>query len=350
MTENPGRLRALMDDTLTDEPPLLDLVPDAVTGAEQGRRRGRMMAGGAAVAVLAVTVGAYGVADHGRSGVNGSPVVPPGASRSSTSAAPPVRLSHKSTLGIPDLFDHPGTPQQECAKVNGPVLDSKAQLSSPAERNYCIQALQTIRALLPDAVVVLNPFVDFNQPAWSAPLIQTPDGGTAPGFTQAYQQGAKNSAKTVYLAGRFAFRTANGEGSIIYNTTPPGVKAKPQPGGDLPLGDGTAGRIAHEDSGTIDVTGVTAGGVWYRLDISGVGPVYGASGSTLEPNLRTDGKGHSVFPDGYVVAGDSALHMHIPNPYTETEVRQKIVRMGLGNVIPTIGVDPLSDYPAPSAS
>ena len=50
-----------------------------------------------------------------------------------------------------------------------------------------------------------------------------------------------------------------------------------------------------------------------------------------------------------MVAGDSALHMHIPNPYTMTEVRQKIVDMGLGNVVRTIGVDPLSDYPAPPA-
>ena len=213
MTENPGRIRALLDDTLAGEPPLLDLVPDAVSGAERSRRRGRVMAGGgAAAAVLAVTVGAYGLADRG-AGANTGSTAQTSAPTSGKTASPPA-LSHKSTIGIPGLFDHPGTPQEECAKANGPVLDSKQKISSPQARDYCIRALTQLRALLPGAVVVLDPAVDFDQPAWSAPLGSAPDGTVLPGFTQAYQKAADGGAKNVYIAGNFAIHTANGAGLV----------------------------------------------------------------------------------------------------------------------------------------
>ena len=338
MTENPGRIRALLDDTLADEPPLLDLVPDAVTGAERSRRRGRMTAGGAAAAVLAVTAGAYAMTAQGHGEGTASPVVLPSGMGGPASTSPP--LSHKSTLGIPGLFDHPGTPQAECAKVNTPITDSKQQLASPAEQNFCIHALSEVRALLPDAVVVLRPDVDFDQQAWSAPLSTTPDGGTLAGFTQAYQQAAKNPAKVSYGAGGFAFHTAEGEGFVSFVTTPPGVKIKPRPGGDLPLGDGTSGHFAQDPNGDITATGVTANGVWYELSITGVGCIYGSSGSA--------GVGHGLFPDGYVVAGASGLNMHIPNPYTATEIRSRIAADGLGNLVGAIGADPLSELTAQS--
>jgi hypothetical protein len=333
MTEYPGRIRALLDDTLAGEPPLVDLVPDVVSGAERNQRRSRLMAGGAAVAVVAVTVGAYGLTGGGRHGTAGTQALTPTSGKSS--ASKPAVAGHKSTLGIPGLFDHPGTPQEECAKVNGPVLDSKQKLSSPEARAWCIGALTQVRALFPDAVVVLNPAVDFDQPAWSAPLEKAPAGSTLPGFTQAYQQAAKSRTKNVYLAENFAFRTANGEGEIFYETTSPGVKAKPQPGGDLPLGDGTSGHLVQDSHGYIDVSGVTAAGVWYDLNIAGVGEVYGSVQS-------------GVFPDGYVTVGSTVENKVIPNPYTATEVRDLITAHGLGKLVTTIGVDPLSDRPDPA--
>lgn len=336
MTENPGRIRALLDDTLAGEPPLVDLVPAAVGGAERSRRRSRVLSVGAAAAVVvAVTVGAYGLTAEGRHGGAGAQALAPTSGASS--AAKPAQPGHKSTLGIPGLFDHPGTPQQECAKANGPVADSKQQLSSPAARAWCIGALTQVRALFPDAVVVLAPFVDFDQPDWSAPLEKAPQDSTLPGFTDAYQKAAKNSAKNVYLATNFAFRTANGEGEIYYSTTAPGVKAKPRPGGDLPLSDGTFGHLTQDPHGSIDVSGVTAAGVWYDLNIAGVGEVYGAVD-------------HGIFPDGYVTVGNTVENKVIPNPYTATRVRDLITARGLGKLVTTVGVDPLADRPDPAVS
>ncbi|MEY9932688.1 hypothetical protein ABH926_007339 [Catenulispora sp. GP43] len=346
MTENSGRIRALLDDTLTGEPPLVDLVPDAVSGAERNQRRSRLMAGGAAVAVVAVTVGAYGLAGGNRDGSVGTGALAP--TSGSSSASKPAALGHKSTLGIPGLFDNPGTPQEECAKVNGPVLDSKQKLSSPEARSWCIGALTQMRALMPDAVVVLNPNVDFDQLAWSAPLGKAPEGSTLPGFAHAYQQAVTDGSKTVYLATGFAFRNANGEGTAYFDTTPPGVKSKPQPGGDIPLGDGTFGHLTQNVLGQIEVSGVTAAGVWYELGIGGVGEVYGSDGVTTGSNPHSDGVGHGVFPDGYVTVGFSPENKNLPNPYTVTQVRDLIKAQGLGKLVNTIGANPLSDYPAPT--
>lgn len=336
MSENQGRIRALLDETLAGEPPLLDLVPDAVRGAEHGRRRGRLMAGGAAVAVLAVAAGTtYGMADHGRGKAAGSSeTVSPGNSGAPSTSAGPAPKSHKSDLGIPGLFDNPGTPQQQCAKVD----NTKSLPALTSVRDYCVRALTQFRALLPDAVVVVEPIVDFNQPVWSAPLVQTPDGGTAPGFTQTYQAAAGNPAKVTYTEIYFAFHTARGDGIVTYQTAPPGVRAKQQPGGDLPLGDGTSGHF--EDGDAIGANGVTATGLWYALSITGVFPVYGAAGSTLEPNLHGDGKDHEVFPDGYVMATSSGEKTRIPNPYTGTEIRDRIKAVGLGTLVTSIGADP----------
>lgn len=343
MTENPGRIRALLDDTLAGEPPLVDLVPAAVTGAERTRRRGRVVAGGAAVAVMAVSVGAYGLtAGHGHSKADRPAALPPITSSSSPSVLYPP--SHKSDLGIPGLFDHPGTPQEECAKVHGPALTAPEKLS--AARAWCTRALTEVRALLPDAVVVLQPAVDFDQPTWSAPLTQTANGHTLPGFVQAYQAAAKNSAKADYMLDSFAFRTAKGDGVVYYETTPPGTKATPESGGDMPLGDGTSGHFTISRDGTIGVNGVTATGMWYVLDFEGVYPVYGASGSTLQPNLKTDGLNHEVFPDGYVaVTGND--RKSIPNPLTEAQIRAAITGRGLGKLVSGIGVNPVSLLPAP---
>lgn len=344
MTEKPERIRALLDDTLAGEPPLVDLVPAAVTGAERTRRRGRAVAGGAAVAVLAVSTGAYGLtAGHGHGNADRSTALPPAASSSSASSLYPP--SHKSDLGIPGLFDHPGTPQEECAKVHGPALNAAEKLA--AARAWCTRALTEVRAMLPDAVVVLQPAIDFDQPTWSAPLTQTANGQTLRGFVQAYQAAAKNPSKTDYLLDSFAFRTAKGDGVVYYETTPPGTAARPDPGGDMPLGDGTSGHFKQDPDGVVGVSGVTATGMWYALDFEGVYPVYGASGSTLQPNLKTDGLSHEVFPDGYVAAGTGNKRTSIPNPLTEDEVRAAISGRGLGKVVSTIGVNPVSLVPAP---
>jgi len=344
MTENPGRIRALLDDTLAGEPPLVDLVPAAVTGAERIRRRGRVVAGGAAAAVLVVSAGAYGLtAGHGHGKGDRPTALPPTTATSSSAKLYPP--AHKSDFGLPDLFDHPGTPQEQCAKVHGPALNTAEKLS--AARGWCTRALTQVRALLPDAVVVLQPAVDFDQPTWSAPLTQTANGQTLPGFVQAYQQAAKNSAKTDYLMDSFAYRTAKGDGVVYYETTPPGTRAKPDPGGDLPLGDGTSGHFKQSPNGLIGVSGVTAMGMWYALDFEGVYPIYGASGSTLQPNLKTDGRDHEVFPDGYVSATQEDQRTSIPNPLTAEEVHAAITERGLGKLLSAVGVNPVSLVPAP---
>lgn len=347
MTENPGRIRALLDDTLTDEPPLTNLVPAALTGADRARRRGRMTAGVAAAAVLAVSVGAYGLAGRDHSTFADPAVaVNPQTSGSPTSATTPYPPGHRSGIGIPGLFDHPGTPQEQCAKLSsGPALNTQQKMS--VARAWCVRALTEVRALLPDAVVVLDPTVDFDQLTWSAPLIQTADGHTLPGFTTAYQQAAKNPAKTDLQFDTFAYRTARGDGIVSFETTPPGTKAAPEPGGDLPLGDGTAGHFKQNPDGMVAATGVTATGMWYLLEVSGVYPVYGAAGSTLQPNLKSDGKDHSVFPDGYVVVDRASRRIGIPNPYTAAEIREAITARGLGNLVSAIGVNTLSQVPAP---
>lgn len=349
MTENPGRIRALLDDTLAGEPPLVDLVPAAVTGAERNQRRGRVMAGGAAVAVLAVSVGAYGIT----AGHHGRTAAPPtsssaGSSTSSSTSSPPVKFyppAHKSDFGLPGLFDHPGTPQEQCAKVHGPALTTPEKLS--AARAWCARALTEVRGLLPDAVVVLDQSIDFGQMTWSAPLIQTADGKTLPGFVQAYQQAATKPAKVDYELDSFAFRTAKGDGEVYYETTPPGTIARPEPGGNMPLGDGTSGNFRQSADGTIGVSGVTATGMMYVLDISGVHPVYSAFGSTLQPDLKPDGLDHEVFPDGYVAAFRSDDRTSIPNPYTAAEIHAAIAKRDLGKLVNAIGVNPVSPLPAP---
>lgn len=347
MTDNPDRIRALLDDTLAGEPPLVDLVPAAVTGAERNQRRARVMAGGAAVAVLAVTIGAYGIT----AGHHGRTAVTPTNSTSSTNSSftsPPVHFyppAHKSDLGIPGLFDHPGTPQEQCANIHGPALSTPEKLSSA--RAWCARALTEVRGLLPDAVVVLDQAVDFGQMTWSAPLMQTADGKTLPGFVQAYQQAATQPAKVDYELDRFAFRTANGDGEVYYETTPPGTIARLEPNGDMPFGDGTSGFFKQSPDGTIGVSGVTATGMFYALDISGVHPVYGASGSTLHPDLKTDGLDHEVFPDGYVAALGTDYQRSIPTPYTAADIHAAIAKRGLGKLVNAIGANPVSLLPAP---
>lgn len=343
MTENSGRIRALLDDTLAGEPPLVDLVPAAVTGADRIRRRGRAMAGGAAAAVLAVSVGAYGLtAGHGHDKADQPTALPPAtAGSSAVNLHPPA---HKSDFGLPGLFDHPGTPQQQCARLHGPALNTTEKLSGA--QAWCIRALTEVRALLPDAVVVLQPAIDFDQMTWSAPLIQTANGQTLPGFVQAYQTAAKNPAKTDYMMDSFAFRTAKGYGVVYYETTPPGTQARPDPGGNMPLGDGTSGHFKQSPDGTIGVSGVTSTGMLYALDFEGVYPVYSASGSTLQPTLKTDGETHEVFPDGYV-AVSTGEQTSIPIPLTVDEVRAAITSRGLGKLVSTIGANPMSTLPAP---
>jgi hypothetical protein len=355
MTENPGRIRSLLDDTLTDEPPLLDLVPAAVARAEHGQRRMRLMAGCTAVAVLAVTAGVYGMADHGGGSTSpghstsaGSPTITPSPDHSNPHKPQMSSKTHTSTYGLPGLFDHPGTPEEQCAKSKmSPKFSS--QLVSEA-RDYCVRALNQLRALMPDAVVVPQPMIDFNQPGWSESLAKTPDGSTPPGFVQAYQKAAQNPAKVDYMANDFAFRTAQGtEGTIFYATTLPGVKAKPEPGGDLPLGDGTSGHFKQDDNGNIDVSGVTANGLWYDLAVSGVHPVYSESGGGwLSPTFKGDGMARALFPDGYVLATEPNQTFRIPNPYSPTQVRDMIAARGLGTLVNTISADPLSEFPGPN--
>lgn len=357
MTQNPGRIRALLDDTLADEPPLLDLVPAAVSGADRRARRGRMAAaGGVAAAVLAVSVGAYGLADHGSADrgngkATGSPTPSPAATGTSATVLDPA--AHKSDFGIGGLFDHPGTPQQECAKLKIPAKTSAEQQTASQERDYCARALTQIRALLPDDVVVLQPMVDFNQPSWSQPLAKTPDGGTLAGFSTAYQQAAHDPAKVVYTTSSFAFHGPNGNGIVSYETTKPGVKAKPEPGGNLPLGDGTSAHFSQDRSGEISANGVTADGLWYELNISGVYQIYGETGGgSLSPNssptFKDDGLSHEVFPDGYVQAFKPGKRWSIPNPYTPAEVRDLITARGLGAMVTAIGAHPMSLFPAPN--
>lgn len=340
MTENQERMRALLDDTLAEEPPLVDLVPGAVAGAERGRRRGRIMAGGAAVAVLAVAVGAYGMVGKGGHSDSGTgpvagPAGPGPASETSTEGK-------RGSFGIPGLFDHPGTPQEECAKVRGPLTVAAKQPSVEEERSYCARLLTQLRALLPDAVVVLQPSVDFGQPNWSAPLVGTPDGGTVPGFADAYQKAAKDPSKVVYETTHFAFRSPRGEGTVYYETTPPGFKAKPEAGGNLPLGDGTSAHFAQQAGGDIHMNGVTAAGLWYDMAISGVYPVYGASGSTLQPDLKSDGLDHEVFPDGHVTVYKPGQSAVMANPYRLSEIQGRIAARGPGDLVKAIGAHPLS--------
>jgi hypothetical protein len=357
-TKNPGRIRDLLDGTLVGEPPLLDLVPGAVTAAEHGRRRTRMMAGGAAVAVLAVAVGAYGVADHGHAGSTGSGLSSPGGGRSPSPTPKPspshptapkhafVAETHKSTFGLTGLFDNPGSPQEQCAKVKAPPRSSDALLTS--SRDYCVRALTQVRSLLPHTTVVMQPFINFGQPNWSEPLAKTPDGGTLAGFSQAYQKAFEDPAAVSYDGYSFAFQGPNGNGIASYETTKPGVKSKPEPGGEIPLGDGTSGHFKQSDNGDVSVTGVTADGMWYDLVISGVYQIYGESGGWLSPTFKGDGLDHEVFPDGYVIATPAGTSFRIPNPYTADEVRDLITAKGFGTMVNAIGADPLSLVPARS--
>lgn len=356
MTENPGRIRALLDDTLADEPPLLDLVPAAAAGAEHGRRRVRLMAGGTAVAVLAVTAGVYGMAEKGGRSVSSDHTIP--TARPTVTAPPSPDHSgvpkptmsdktHRSTFGLPGLFDHPGTPQEQCANLKSSPKVSAQELA--AARDYCVRALTRMRALMPGADVVLQPTVNFNQGAWSEPIAKTPDGSTPPGFVVAYQEAAKNPANVNYNETDFAFRTAQGlEGTIFYETSLPGVKAKPEPGGDLPLGDGTSGHFKQDDNGDVKLSGVTRDGLWYDLAISGVHPIYGVAGGWLSPTFKGDGKVRSLFPDGCVLATEPNEYFRIPNPYTATQVRDLITAQGLRPLVTGIGADPLSLFTPPS--
>lgn len=340
MTENQERMRALLDDTMAEEPPLVDLVPGAVTGAERGRRRGRIMAGGAAVAVLAVAVGAYGMVDKGSHSDSGTgPLAGPAGSGPVSETSTQVKGG---SFGVPGLFDHPGTPQEECAKVKGPLTAAAKQPSVQEERSYCARLLTQLRALLPDAVVVLQPSVDFGQPNWSAPLVKTPDGGTVPGFVEAYQKAAKDPSKVVYETTHFAFRSPRGEGTVYYETTVPGFKAKPEAGGNLPLGDGTSAHFAQLGGGDIHMNGVTASGLWYDMVISGIYPVYGASGSTLQPDLKSDGLDHEVFPDGHVIVNKPGQSAVMSNPYRLSEILGRISARGPGDLVKAIGAHPLS--------
>lgn len=346
MTQNPGRIRALLDDTLADEPPLLDLVPAAVSGADRRRRRGQVTAAcGVAAAVLAVGAGAYGLADRGPSKAAGPTAPTPSGTRSPATRLDPA--AHKSDFGIKGLFDHPGTPQQECAKLKISAKTTAEQQTAAQERDYCARALTQIRALLPDDVVVLQPMVDFDQPSWSEPLAKTPDGGTLAGFSTAYQQAAHNPAKVLYATDSFAFHGPNGDGIVFYETTKPGVKAKPEAGGNLPLGDGTSAHFSQKSSGDISANGVTADGLWYDLGISGVYQIYGESGGWLSPTFKGDGLDHEVFPDGYVAVSKPGRHLSIPNPYTAAEVRDLITARGLGAMVTAIGAHPMSQFPAP---
>ena len=335
MTENPGRLRTLLDGTLTDEPPLLDLVHGAVAGAEHRRRRGRLAGGAAATAVLALGVGAYSL-------------VPAKSSDGSAGSGPtsrPTAVQELTThgFGLPGLFDNPGTPQEQCAK-GGLTKDPLSRVKTvDVAHAYCVRVLTQLRALFSDDVIVLQPTIDFGQPRWSAKLVTTPDGGVVPGFTDAYQTAAKDPEKVVYTYENFAFTGPHGTGTISYLTGTPGGTLKPGSGGDMPLSDGTTAHLTKGAADGVILNGVDRDGHFYELAITGVWPIYAASGSTLQPDVHGDGADHELFPDGTVSVVKPGGKLAIPNPYTLAEVKDLLKGKDLAAILHAIGPDVFAD-------
>jgi hypothetical protein len=299
--------------------------------------------------VLAVGVGAYSLAPAGSA--KGGPNAP---SSGSSTAAPVVRVA--GDFGIPGLFDHPGTPQEQCSKVHGSLPSVAHPQTTEEARGYCVRVLTQLRALFPDDVVILRPSVDFDQPNWSAKLVLTPDGNKVPGFVEAYQKAAKDPAKVYYNPTDFAFDGPHGPGTIYYDSSPPGWKSKAQPGGDVPLGDGTSAHLTTRPGGAVTLSGVDSDRHWYELEVDGVTPVYSATGSTMQPEVRGDGNDHEVFPDGHVAVvtnpkpdghGGYLIKpgtLHVPNPYSADQIRELLKDKDLGAMERAIGPDIAVDF------
>ncbi|NUR63515.1 MAG: hypothetical protein HOV87_33370 [Catenulispora sp.] len=168
----PVRLRNIFSATLTDEPALTDLVPDAVSGARARQRRERIAYAATPLAILGLAVGAYAVVPpggHGTKDGGSSPVSgkTPGAHPTSkpvpksTSTPKAADTSeHPASDGIPplrDLFAHPGTPEENCrATFPDPANLNVVAPDQAKERAKCVTYLSALRSLLPNDTVVLD--------------------------------------------------------------------------------------------------------------------------------------------------------------------------------------------------
>lgn len=171
----PAQLRGLFTVTLTDEPALTDLVPDAVAGARASKRRERIAYAATPFAILGLAVGAYAAVPPGGhpqiSAVSQQPTenavkpsgTPKAAHTPKAAATPkaPDTSENSGPDGIPpllDLFAHPGTPEENCQQATfpDPTNPNVPAPDQAKERAKCTAYLSALRALLPNDTVVLD--------------------------------------------------------------------------------------------------------------------------------------------------------------------------------------------------
>jgi hypothetical protein len=166
---SPARIRGVFNATLTDEPALTDLVPDAVAGARMRIRRERIAYVAAPLAIVGMAAAVYAAvpASGGGAGDGGvSPGIRPTtatatATTTTTTGAPAAKETVIPPLADP--FAHPGTVEENCQGnfldyVNGSVEAAPGQPrpSVAEQRAQCVANLKIMRALLPGDTVVMD--------------------------------------------------------------------------------------------------------------------------------------------------------------------------------------------------
>ncbi|WP_344657476.1 hypothetical protein [Catenulispora subtropica] len=158
----PAQIRGVFSATLTDEPGLLDMVPDAVAGARARRRRERVTYVAAPLAIVGLAAGAYAAVPAPSRGEQSSAASPtatrtPGAHTTPAAVNTPEAKSAVAPIpALADPFAHPGTPEENCqGNFSGPPT-GQAHPTVAEQKAQCVANLTALRALLPGDTVVLE--------------------------------------------------------------------------------------------------------------------------------------------------------------------------------------------------
>ncbi|NUR26445.1 MAG: hypothetical protein HOV83_11455 [Catenulispora sp.] len=159
---SPARIRGMFNATLTDEPALADLVPDAVAGARTRARRDRIAYVAAPLAIVGMAAGVYAAVPPSGGGARDGGVSP-GTPRTTATTTTAPTAKEAVIPPLSDPFAHPGTVEESC---QGNFLDYKnkdiqgafgqPRPSVEEQRAQCIANLRIMRSLFPGSTVVMN--------------------------------------------------------------------------------------------------------------------------------------------------------------------------------------------------